>query len=226
MKKKKFITKEKIYDVLFEDEKKNGLNKFGIMSSFSWDKDPKHLVFVLSRYKFVSKMFAGKKKVLEVGACDGWLSRVVKQNVRHLTVSDFDKAFLDFGKKNTSKHYPQNFLLHDMVNKPTKEKFDAIYALDVLEHISKRSENKFIKNVIKSLNNSGSIIIGCPSLESQKFTNMKEQGHVNCKSGKEFRSFFEKYFYNVYLFSMNDEVLHTGFEKMSHYLIALCTNPK
>ena len=46
--KKKFITKEKIYDVLFKKEKQNGLNKLGIMSSYSWDHDPKHLGFVLS----------------------------------------------------------------------------------------------------------------------------------------------------------------------------------
>ena len=38
------------------------------MASFSWDKDPKHLGFVFSRYKFVSKMFSGKNKVLEIGA--------------------------------------------------------------------------------------------------------------------------------------------------------------
>ena len=190
--KKKFITKEKIYDVLFKKEKQNGLNKLGIMSSYSWDHDPKHLGFVLSRYKFVAKMFHGKKNILEIGACDGWLSRIVKANVRSLTISDFDQSFIDFGKKNMSKIFPMKFLVHNMVTSPSKKKYDGIYALDVLEHIAKKDENKFLKNIIKSLNKNGSIICGCPSLESQKYTNMKKQGHINCKSGKEYRLLFTK----------------------------------
>jgi len=32
----------------------------------------------------------------------------------------------------------------------------------------------------------------------------------------------KNYFNNVFLFSMNDEVVHTGFNKMAHYLIAIC----
>jgi len=32
----------------------------------------------------------------------------------------------------------------------------------------------------------------------------------------------EKHFANVFMFSMNDEVVHTGYHKMAHYLLALC----
>jgi len=31
----------------------------------------------------------------------------------------------------------------------------------------------------------------------------------------------DRHFYNVFLFSMNDEVVHTGFYPMSHYLLAM-----
>jgi hypothetical protein len=34
------------------------------------------------------------------------------------------------------------------------------------------------------------------------------------------------YFRNVFLFGMNDEVLHTGYYDMCHYLWALCSSPK
>src|SRR5262249_47894355 len=36
----------------------------------------------------------------------------------------------------------------------------------------------------------------------------------------------EKYFAHVFIFSMNDEVVHTGFSPMAHYLFALCSVPK
>mgnify|MGYP007028595943 CR=1 FL=1 len=35
-----------------------------------------------------------------------------------------------------------------------------------------------------------------------------------------------RFFDNVFLFSMNDEVVHTGFTPMAHYLFALCVGPK
>ncbi|MFM8835604.1 MAG: methyltransferase type 12, partial [Actinomycetota bacterium] len=36
----------------------------------------------------------------------------------------------------------------------------------------------------------------------------------------------KKYFHSVFMFSMNDEVVHTGFFPMSHYLIAVCADKK
>ena len=33
-------------------------------------------------------------------------------------------------------------------------------------------------------------------------------------------------FNNVFLFSMNDEVLHTGYYRMSNYLLTLCVGKK
>ena len=212
---------------MFEKESENGLNKMGIMTSFGWDNDPKRLTFVLSRYKFVSKMLSGENNVLELGCCDGWASRIVKQNVKNLDCTDFDPVFIKHAKQNMSKKFNINFFVHDMVKSRTKKKYDGIYAIDVFEHIKKINENKFLKNIVKSLNNNGVLILGIPSLESQKYVkNYKKKGHVNCKNGNIFKKILKKYFNNVFLFSMNDEVLHTGFEQMSHYLFVICTNKK
>ena len=66
-----------------------------------------------------------------------------------------------------------------------------------------------------------------PSLESQAYAKpISRAGHVNCKSGEELRADARRYFRNVFLFSMNDEVLHTGFAKMAHYLFIVCCGPK
>jgi hypothetical protein len=46
-------------------------------------------------------------------------------------------------------------------------------------------------------------------------------GHVNCKSGDELRRLLEPFSRQVMVFSMNDEVVHTGYFPMSHYLIAV-----
>ena len=62
------ITKESQYQFLLEREK--NLSNLGLMSSQVWQDDPKRLLFVLARYKFVAKMFSGMNKVLEVGCAD------------------------------------------------------------------------------------------------------------------------------------------------------------
>jgi len=77
------------------------------------------------------------------------------------------------------------------------------------------------------LKKSGCTIIGIPSLESQAYASPgSREGHVNCKSGITLQTLLLQYFDHVFLFSMNDEVVHTGFSKMAHYLLALCVNPK
>jgi len=65
--------------------------------------------------------------------------------------------------------------------------------------------------------------LGIPSIESQTYASpASKEGHINCKTGKDLKLFLEKYFHNVFSFSMNDEVVHTGFEKMAHYLFVIC----
>jgi len=48
--------------------------ELGIGVAWAYHDDPRHLLFTLSRYKFVSKMFDGMNKVLEIGCGDGiWI---------------------------------------------------------------------------------------------------------------------------------------------------------
>ena len=51
-------------------------------------------------------------------------------------------------------------------------------------------------------------------------------GHVNCKDAPTLKLLLSVYFHNVFMFSMNDEVVHTGFYPMAHYLLALCCGKK
>ena len=109
-----------------------------------------------------------------------------------------------------------------MLSGPVLGSFDGIYALDVLEHIAPDKEGIFLANIMSSLAPHGAVVLGMPSLESQAYASPNSKaGHVNCKSMPEFRRFMEKYFHNVFMFGMNDEVVHTGYHKMSHYLFAL-----
>lgn len=219
-------TREKQYQFIIE-RRKTGLSKFGLMSSQIWQDDPRRLGFVLSRYKFVSKMLSGFNNVLEIGCADAFGTRVVKQEVKQLTATDFDPLFIESAREAMDPRWPFNTKVHDMLAGPIEGNYDGAYALDVIEHILPADEEVFVGNIVKSLNPHGVLILGSPSLQSQMYASpASKEGHVNCKDAPQFKALMGKFFNNVFIFSMNDEVVHTGFYPMAHYLFALCASKR
>jgi SAM-dependent methyltransferase len=215
-------TKEAQYQVCVEAASERGYETLGLRGSESWYQDPKHIVFRLSRYKFVSKMLSGRKHVLEVGCGDAFGTRIVQAEVGKLTAIDFDPVFIADVNERMVDRWRFEAKTHDMLDGPVPGNFDAVYSLDVLEHIDPASERLFLKNAFGSLDVDGAAVVGLPSLESQPYASPQSKaGHVNCKSGPELKSLMEEYFHNVFLFSMNDEVVHTGFHKMANYVFAI-----
>jgi cyclopropane fatty-acyl-phospholipid synthase-like methyltransferase len=215
-------TKEAQYQVILEAAEERGFETLGLRGSESWYQDPKHLVFRLSRYKFVSKMLAGRNHVLEVGCGDAFGTRIVQAEVGKLTAIDFDPVFIEDVKKRMLPRWQFDAHVHDMLDGPVPGDFDAVYALDVLEHIESSKEKLFLKNAFSPLGAGGAGIIGLPSLESQPYASPQSKlGHINCKSAPELKELMAEFFHNVFIFSMNDEVVHTGFHKMSNYVFAV-----
>jgi 2-polyprenyl-3-methyl-5-hydroxy-6-metoxy-1,4-benzoquinol methylase len=220
-------TKDPVNQPLITLEERIGLQSLGVMNNAVWYEDPKRLVFTLARYKFVAKMLAGKQQVAEIGCGDGFGSRIVRQEVVNLLITDYDSYFIEKFKQQASEKWPIDSKTHNILAAPLPFKMDAIYSLDVLEHINTEVESHFLTNVCLSLKKNGCAIIGMPSLESQTYASAgSREGHVNCKSGNQLQALLLQYFEHVFLFSMNDEVVHTGFSKMAHYLLALCVSPK
>lgn len=194
----------------------------GLMSGHTYLTDPRRLTFTVSRYKFVSKMLSGANSVLEIGCADAFGSALVQKEVDRLLATDFDPTFIANAKKFHPHAKSIEFRVHNLLEAPVREDFDAAYALDVLEHISPADERVFIQNLVDSLGSTGVGIIGMPSLESQVYASeLSQLGHVNCKTGAELRALMSNFFDSVFMFSMNDEMVHTGYEPMAHYLIAV-----
>ena len=217
-------TKEPQYNALLKLSERHGLGKFGIMSNQSWSEDPKRVGFLLARYKFVAKMLSGCQKALEIGCADAFGTRVVQQEVPSVTAIDFDPIFINDAKSRADARWPLDLRVHDMLSGPVPPcDFDALFSLDVLEHIEPYNEKVFLRNMMLSLKPHGVAIVGMPSLESQAHASAaSKEGHVNCKTGADLKSVLLRHFHHVFMFSMSDEVVHTGYQKMAHYLIALC----
>ena len=219
--------REHQYDEISTLEEEVRVASLGRMRNFDWHNDPRRLLFTLARYKFVSKMFDGYETVLEIGCGDAFATRIVQQTVKKVTATDFDPIFIEEIHDRRQHKWELDAHVHNMVLEPTKQSFDGIFSLDVLEHVQQSDEDAFLKNTCLSLKSHGALIIGMPSLESQTYASEGSKiGHVNCKTGTDLRDLMKNYFHSVFMFSMNDEVVHTGFFPMAHYLFTVCCDKK
>ena len=220
-------TREPQYNRCLDVAEEVGLVPLGLMANQVWHDDPRRLAFVLSRYKFVAKMLRGRQDVAEVGCGDAFASRIVLQETGRLTAYDFDPVFIaDIGARRSAR-WPIDACLHDIMADKLPRRHDAIFGLDLIEHIPADAEHRFLANLAASLTQHGLLIIGTPSLESQPYASpSSKEGHVNCKSGEDLRALMDRHFRTVLMFSMNDEVVHTGFYPMAHYLFAICSEKR
>jgi 2-polyprenyl-3-methyl-5-hydroxy-6-metoxy-1,4-benzoquinol methylase len=220
-------TQEAQYEECLQVADRHGVDELGLMTNQVWHDDPRRLAILLARYKFVAKMMSGRSNVVEVGCGDAFGSRVVQQEVAELTVLDIDPVFIADVKRRMNASWPLRAAVHDMLSGPYDDVFQGAYSLDVLEHIPREQEGCFLANIVASLTEDGVLIIGMPSLNSQSYASpQSKEGHINCKQGPELKELMESFFDNVFVFSMNDEVVHTGFFPMAHYYLALCCGPK
>ena len=214
------------YEILDKDLSKGGMAQFGAMSSYTWNSDPKRLLFVLSRYKFAAKILEGCKNVIEIGCGDGFAARIVRQHVSNLLITDIDPIMIQHAIQIQSENFPVTVEQHNFCKEPLHKagvEFDGAYLLDVLEHIPPNIESAFLKNLKLSMSKNAKIVIGMPSLESQVYASVgSKAGHVNCKTKEDLHVSLTQIFSSVTCFSMNDEIVHTGFSRMANYIFAIC----
>lgn len=204
--------------------RKRGSARMGPWTSHIWRSDPRHLAFLLARYKFCSKMLQGKDEVLEVGCGDGFGTPIVLQAVGRVHGIDFEPLVLEEAIRVLPEEWNGRctFAVHDLLEGPVQGAFDAAYSLDVLEHIPPAAESRFMANLCASLRPEAVCILGTPNLEASRFASpASQEGHINLKTAASLRQTMEAHFENIFLFSMNDEVVHTGFAPMAHYLLAM-----
>lgn len=196
--------------------------QLGSMHAASFATDPKHLGFTLRRYHFVARMLRGARNVLEVGCGDCTGAWVVLPAVQHLEGCDPSR----WSGHDVIRHHMHN-MVEDGPLSFDGAPWDAIYSLDVLEHIAPSDEGLFFSNINASLAEHGTVIIGSPSLESQPYASeLSKQHHVNCKTGEQLCETLQWHYHNVFLLGLNDYALHDGFDAMVHYRLAICTGKR
>jgi 2-polyprenyl-3-methyl-5-hydroxy-6-metoxy-1,4-benzoquinol methylase len=220
-------TKDPVNQHGYDVQREVGPTRLGVLKNWEWHDDPRRFLFSMARYKFVSKMFDGRQDVLELGCGDGYNAPIVLQTVKKLTIADFDPVFIEDARARMKDKWVYEAKVLDLLKDPIEGSYDGIYSLDVLEHIPAEREHEVLTKICGALAPHGALIIGMPSLESQAYASPgSREGHINCKTMPDLRASLQNFFHNVFMFSMNDEVVHTGYHKMAHYLFGVCAGKK
>ena len=194
----------------------------GPWTSYGLVHDPKHLAFILGRYKFVAKMLQGRAEVMEVGPGDAFGLPLVASGVRHLYAVDWDQRLLDGNARRLAHLTNVTWLLADLNKEPPPVTVDAEYWVDVLEHVAPDAESTMMAHIVRALTDDGVLITGTPNRTASQYASAESEAlHINLKTMEELRTLMERYFRNVFMFGMNDEVLHTGYAPMCHYIWSL-----
>ncbi len=176
-------------------------------------------------------MLSGMQSVAEIGCGDGFASRMIAETCEKSDLSDFDGVLLSYAKSEWLGFVNNvEFLEHDIIANPLPMRnYDVIYSLDVLEHIDREKEDNFFESnqVLERDRKRWSPCDRSPWLSSKRFASPRSREvHVNCKTGSQLVETCKSYFNSACRFSMNDEVVHTGFSGMAHYYFVIYLNPK
>lgn len=191
----------------------------GPWTSYSLVNDPKHMAFVLARYKFCAKLLEGKGHVLEVGSGDGFGLPLIAQAVGKVTCLDWDQRLLDGNARRLPHLTNVDYVLIDLNKESPSVQADAAFSIDVIEHLEPAQEHTFFQNVVDALAPDGVLITGTPNeAASAHMSPQSEAQHINLKTQGSLRELMDRWFENVFCFGQNDEMVHTGYAPMCHYI--------
>jgi 2-polyprenyl-3-methyl-5-hydroxy-6-metoxy-1,4-benzoquinol methylase len=181
----------------------------------------------LARYKFAARMLPQDRTVtvLEVGCSEGIGTLMLAERGHEVLGIDADAEAVAHANKVLKKPNVR-FESRDFIGQRIG-KFDAVVSLDVIEHIDRGDEAAFMDSIRENLVGEGICVIGTPNdLASQYASKASQIGHVNMFTAERLTELMRRHFVHVFPFGMNDEIVHTGFYPMCHYLMALACMPR
>jgi 2-polyprenyl-3-methyl-5-hydroxy-6-metoxy-1,4-benzoquinol methylase len=165
-------------------------------------------------------MIGRNKRVLDVGCSEGLGTWMLAAECGFARGIDPDEEAIAVAKSNWPEDRVE-FVAADFLEAPPGQ-WDAVVNFDVIEHILPQNAGRFLERMAANLTPHGVVVVGTPNLPGQVYASeVSKAGHVNVYSAERLEAEMRRFFGHVFMFGGNDEVVHTGFAPMVHYLIAL-----
>jgi 2-polyprenyl-3-methyl-5-hydroxy-6-metoxy-1,4-benzoquinol methylase len=183
--------------------------------------DTLRLLIRLARYKFIARLIKKEDHLLEVGSGSGMGSIFLGQHCKKVRGIDVKESEVNDALA-LNKRANVEFFKQDLFDIEVEELFDVILSLDVIEHMPDGLDYKLIETKVKHLKDSGMIIVGTPSFYSYEYqSTISKASHFKCFDLPDLEKLVGKYVQRTISFSMNDELVHTGYYKMAWYYFVI-----
>ena len=170
-------------------------------------------------------MYKKEIEILELGCNEALGAYLLVQNndVKQYVGIDFDGESIAWDQEHKLENC--RFVCGDFFDKSVvKGTYDVVFSLDVIEHIRPDQEDDFCSIMTNHLNNGGVAIVGTPNANMYEYESEgSRKGHINMYSQKRLHDLLNRWFSNVFIFNMNDEVVNDCFAPMSCYIFAVCS---
>lgn len=181
---------------------------------------PRRMMHSMTYYKFASRMIGSNKRVLDIGCGEGLGTWLLAAECGEAEGVDNDEQAIATAKSNWNRPCIR-FECIDIFKRVPRA-YDGIVSFDVIEHLTAQQASLFLGLVAANLAPDGVAIIGTPNVTGQPFASkIASMDHVILYSGEQLENELRIHFKHVFMFAANDEVVHTGFLPMAHYLIAV-----
>jgi 2-polyprenyl-3-methyl-5-hydroxy-6-metoxy-1,4-benzoquinol methylase len=94
--------------------------------------------------------------------------------------------------------------------RPENQAYDAVFSIDVIEHLEPEFEKIFIENMMYGLKQNGVMIIGTPNESASQYATFRsDHQHINLKSAQTLKGLLDQYFDNSFI--LIRLILHLAF---------------
>ena len=232
-----------------------GLPTQSLQASRLWQDDEARLASHLAHYRFIAAVIGVRHDVAEYGCASPTGTRLILRQSRKMTLFDPRPLVVGDLQWRFQDDWRFEARLHDIISKPLSRQADSAYCVDFLQYISRDEEDIFVRNLRDSLSReSDFLLIGSPSygaggppgtqhalgadavhgmaaqsnrdnLACQTRT-ARGQAAIYRRTGAELKALTERFFHNVFMFSMVDDIAQPGMQPNAEHIFALSCGKK
>jgi 2-polyprenyl-3-methyl-5-hydroxy-6-metoxy-1,4-benzoquinol methylase len=184
------------------------------------DEPLEMLGFAIARYKFACKWLRATDTLLEVGSGEGFGCNFLARHVAAVTGIDCDAEAV---ARATTMYRRDNlqFRVADIVQPPPPPpRFDAVVALEMIEHVSQSDGAAMVANCAKYLRAGGLLILSTPRARPDRSVS-RAVHHLFEYDYDTLLATLNPHFERVMIFCQNDEYIYAGHPSTAWNFIAL-----